>query len=98
MADPGDPLRARVRAALTRFTDLGLKDASISLFEVLGYDSRKTAVLDGKPSSFLGFFDPSGSLGGKPFAHVSKWREVEFLFQLTNDELPTLAHGQQALP
>ena len=60
------------------------------------------------PPSFLArFFDPAnGTLAEQDSdAKTDKWRQVDFLFQLTNDEIPALAqgnrdlsHGQQELP
>jgi hypothetical protein len=97
MAEQSEETRADIRAALRSFLDRPLREAAISLFEALGYASRKTVRLDGRPSSFLGFVDSNGDLSAKAAAQVSKWLRVDFLFQLTNDEIPLLAQGQQDL-
>ncbi len=89
--------RPRVQAALKALFDRPLKDASAELFGVLGYASRKTVNLDGTLSSFLSFVDPTGGLTNKPDARVPKWRRVDFIFQLTNDEIPILAQGNKDL-
>ena len=88
---------AEIQSALKEFLDRPLHEAAVALFSALGYASRKTVRLDGRPASFLGFVDPSGDLAAKAAAQIPKWCRVDFLFQLTNDEIPLLAQGQQDL-
>ncbi|MDW9366963.1 hypothetical protein GOB34_04285 [Sinorhizobium meliloti] len=89
--------RAKVAAALKALSHQPTKAAAIGLFSALGYASRKTLDLDGSPSSFLSFIDREGVLAGKKDAHFTKWKRVDFLFQLTNDEIPILAQGNPDL-
>jgi hypothetical protein len=85
--------RSKVQAALEALASQATKQAATELFGALGYASRKTVDLDGAPASFLKFVDSEGRLATKREAHVDKWQRVDFLFQLTNDELPILAQG-----
>lgn len=85
--------RSKVQAALKALASRTTKEPATKLFEALGYASRKTVDLDGAPTSFLSFVDRDGRLATKREAQVDKWRRVDFLFQLTNDELPILAQG-----
>lgn len=89
--------RAKVAAALKALSRQPTKAAATELFGALGYASRKTLDLDGSPSSFLNFIDRDGVLAGKKDAHFTKWKRVDFLFQLTNDEIPILAQGNPDL-
>lgn len=85
--------RSKVQAKLKALASQPTKEAATELFGALGYASRKTVDLDGAPASFLRFVDRDGKLATKTDAKVDKWRRVDFLFQLTNDEIPILAHG-----
>ena len=89
--------RPQVQAALKALFDRPLKEAATAVFGALGYASRKTVTVDGSPSSFLSFVDPTGGLTSKPAAQVPKWSHVDFVFQLTNDEIPILAQGNKDL-
>lgn len=90
-------IRSKVQAALKALGDKSTKEAATDLFAALGYASRKTVDLDGTPASFLKFVDRDGSLASKRDAKIEKWRRVDFLFQLTNDEIPILAQGNPDL-
>lgn len=85
--------RSKVQAALKALASQTTKVAATELFGALGYASRKTIDLDGTPSSFLKFVDHEGKLAAKREAQMEKWRRVDFLFQLTNDEISILAQG-----
>jgi type I restriction-modification system DNA methylase subunit len=85
--------RSKVQAALKALASQTTKVAATELFGALGYASRKTIDLDGTPSSFLKFVDHEGKLAAKREAQMSKWQRVDFLFQLTNDEISILAQG-----
>lgn len=89
--------RSKVQAALMALAGKSAKSAATELFGALGYASRKTVDLDGAPASFLKFVDRDGRLATKRDAKVEKWRRVDFLFQLTNDEIPILAQGNPDL-
>lgn len=85
--------RPQVQSALKALASQTTKQAATELFGVLGYASRKTVDLDGAPASFLKFVDRDERLASKREAQIGKWRRVDFLFQLTNDEIPILAQG-----
>lgn len=87
--------RSVIDDAVRAFSHLPLRDAGLGLLDALGYRSAKTIELDGRPATFAREIDHDGKLAAKP-ACFDKWQEVQFLFQLTNDEIPMLAHGQQA--
>jgi len=89
--------RSKVRTALQAFATTTTKEAGTELFGVLGYASRKTIDLDGKPSSFLNLVDSDGKLASKRDAKVEAWNRVDLLFQLTNDEIPILIQGNPDL-
>ena len=87
--------RAKVRDALLGFTGSTIREAGVRLLSALGYASRKTLKLDGSPASFLASIPNGEALKARPAAATDRWRRVEFLLQLTNDEIPSLAQGQQ---
>lgn len=93
MSDTRFPVQSALQALATQPT----KQAATALFAALGYSSRKTVDLDGMPASFLELVDRERRLADKKDAHVEKWRRVDFLFQLTNDEIPILAQGNSEL-
>ena len=88
-------LRSAIDNAVRAFADAPLQEAGLGLLDALGYRSAKTIVLDGSPATFAREVDHDGKLTAMP-ACFDKWQEVQFLFQLTNDEIPMLAHGQPA--
>ncbi len=90
-------LRAEVQAALTAFTDTSLQHAATRLLNALGYASNKTLDWPTQPQAFAKEIETL--LGGSnqlnaETACLTDWQSVSFLFQLTNDELPTLAAGK----
>lgn len=87
--------RSAIDGAVRAFGNAPLKAAGLGLLESLGYRSAKTIDLDGSPATFAQEIDHDGKLAAKP-ACFDKWQEVQFLFQLTNDEIPMLAQGQGA--
>jgi hypothetical protein len=90
-------LRLEVQSALKALAAKPVKQSATALFAALGYASRKTVDLDGTAASFLAFLDPAGTLPAKAAAQTNKWQRVDFLFQLTNDEIPILAQGNRGL-
>ncbi|WP_052071824.1 Eco57I restriction-modification methylase domain-containing protein [Sphingopyxis sp. MWB1] len=87
--------RSAIDDAIRAFADAPLQEAGLGLLDTLGYRSAKTIALDGSPATFAREVDHEGKLSAKP-ACFDRWQEVQFLFQLTNDEIPMLAHGQSA--
>ena len=93
-----DPQKlASLRAALTNFQKLPLAEAGAGILASLGYKSDKTADFGSKPEQFVAAVEEAThSTLSRDKAHVSRWKQCAFLFQLTNDEIPSLAGGQQA--
>ncbi len=90
--------RTAIESAFKRFAEEPLAAASLKLFSALGYESeRRFALRSNSANSFI------SQLGtGKPFnrkqALVSEWQSVDFLFQLTDDEVrASAADGQSFL-
>ena len=93
-------LRAQLQSALQTLVAGDRRSSATALLATLGYASHKTLDLPTQPEAFAN--EVETLLGGtKQFnaAHVSlpDWQSAAFLFQLTNDELPTLAAGQMSL-
>ena len=89
------PTKQAIAASLKSFADKPLAEAAISLFESLGYRSEKRISLDpNTPETFTATFAK-----GKPFnpetAMLADWQSVDFLFQLTDDEVRAAAGGNQ---
>jgi type I restriction-modification system DNA methylase subunit len=92
--------RKSLQAALQAFTNTGLAPAAVKLLGVLGYYSEKTADLGTSADTLLGNIEQFKSeLGPINRAKVKadRWKSCTFLFQLTNDEIPSLAVGQTPL-
>lgn len=86
-----------LRTALTDFQKRSLREAGAGLLSSLGYKSDKTADFGSKPEQFVAAVEEAThSTFNRDKAHVSRWKQCAFLFQLTNDEIPSLAMGQQA--
>ena len=99
---PENPIdrRKALHAALQAFTSTGLAAASIKLLDVLGYSSEKTADLGTSAEALLGNieqFKPELGPINRDKVKADRWKSCAFLFQLTNDEIPSLAVGQAPL-
>lgn len=102
MSSTGDNAarRAQVQAALTAFTDTPLPEAAVKLLDALGYTSEKTADFGSSADSLLGSieqFKPELGPINRDKIKADRWKSCAFLFQLTNDEIPSLAAGQSSL-
>ncbi len=89
--------RKSLHAALQAFTNTGLAAACVKLLDVLGYASEKTADLGASADSLLGSieqFKPELGPISRDKVKTCRWKSCAFLFQLTNDEIPSLAVGQ----
>lgn len=89
-----------IEAALFSFKTAKLADASTSLLKALGYASEKTTNLGNDAESFLtsiAAFKPELGSINRDKVFADRWRSCTFLFQLTNDEIPSLAIGQSLL-
>lgn len=87
---------AAIDRAIRAFLNQPLEEAGRGLFESLGYRSGKTIPLDGAPATFAEALDHERKLE-RAAAQFGKWREVRFLFQLTNDEIPMLGRDQGSI-
>ena len=98
MSNP--PLRTALQAALHSLATGNLRASATALLSTLGYASQKTLDLPHQPQAFVQ--EVEALLGGSKKlktvdARLAEWRSAAFLFQLTNDELPSLAAGQTEL-
>ena len=88
--------KAKVQGALEGFGADGLPQAAIGLWAALGYKSDKYLDLPEAPEDFFAALEAQKPLN-RSNAHVDDWKAAHFLFQLTNDEIPSLAYGQTAM-
>jgi len=89
--------RQAIEAALKATATGDLRTSALALLASLGYTSNKTLDLPAQPQAFAQEIETL--LGGSRQFNaeavcLSDWKSVAFLFQLTNDELPSLAAGQ----
>src|ERR1017187_7085291 len=85
MNDQG--VRKAIEAALKKFPSQPLAEAASHLLGVLGYTSKKRLPL--KPNTlanFLATFSQGRPLNDR-YALPGEWKTVDFLFQLTDDEV-----------
>jgi hypothetical protein len=84
-----------IQTALAAFAAKPLGDAATALFESLGYKSQKRIVL--KPNTAKTFTENFAK--DKPLnpdhALLADWKTVDFLFQLTDEEVHAAAQGNQ---
>ena len=81
--------------SLAKFASQPISAAATALFESLGYKSDKRLILKpNSPETFIATFGKD-----KPFNHdqalLADWQTVDFLFQLTDDEVRSAAGGNQ---
>ena len=88
--------RQTIQSALKALASQPLAQAATKLLQSLGYSSDKTADLGRTAETLLPnieqFRPELGKIGDK--VKAERWRSCAFLFQLTNDEIPSLAIGQ----
>lgn len=92
-----NPLATRqaIQSALAGFAAEPLAAAATALFEVLGYRSDKRLPLaPNTPDNFLTTFAQGRKLN-PDHALLADWQSVDFLFQLTDDEVRAAADGKQ---
>ncbi len=80
-------VRNEIKEALGIFAKKNIRTASINLLNVLGYSSDKTLDLNHSPESFIKQFCQNGLELNKDKALFEKWNSIDFLFQLTDEEL-----------
>lgn len=77
--------------ALRDFGTRSIADAALALLKSLGYQSQSRVELrSNAPESFLNQFDQVGRLN-RDQAQLSEWQTVDFLFQLTGEEIQASA-------
>ncbi|MBC8430863.1 MAG: Eco57I restriction-modification methylase domain-containing protein [Desulfobacterales bacterium] len=79
--------RKQIETALMAFSSADLRTASIGLLNTLDYHSEKALDLDNTPVAFLAEFDKRDRKFRKDKALFERWKTVEFLFQITDDEV-----------
>ena len=90
-------LKKEIVKALADFANKPLADAAIDLFGTLGYRSNKRLPLKpNTPDNFLSNFAQGRNFNSDQ-AMVQDWQSVDFLFQLTDDEIRTAAGGNQQI-
>lgn len=100
MSDNNSQLRSTIKAVLASFQNKTLIDSATVLLGSLGYSSDKVAEFASKPADFIKDIEEATSASApiqRDKIHLDKWKECAFLFQLTNDEIPSLATGQTSL-
>ena len=99
MADAQPQRLQQIASALQGFQQQALPLATNGLLGVLGYRSDKTLDIGSRPAEFvaqLRHFNPTPSAFDDSRAGVGHWLSAHFLFQLTDDEIPSLMLGQRA--
>ena len=87
---------AEIHSAIQAFGSQAVAQAAIGLLSTLGYQSDKHLDVPSSPDGFFDRVDTDGKLN-RANAHLQDWESVHFLFQLTNDEIPSLAYGQTVM-
>lgn len=92
--------RQAVQSAIEAFSTTALAKASTQLLDALGYRSEKSADLGSDAETFLSSveqFKPELGEINRVKVKAAQWKSCAFLFQITNDEIPSLALGQAPL-
>jgi len=80
-------MKQQIKDVLGAFAGSDLRAAAIGLLNSLGYQSKKTLDLDNTPDAFLAEFDKRDRKFREDKALFDYWKSVEFLFQITDDEV-----------
>ncbi len=80
-----EALKREIQTRLIAFASQPLRSAGTAFWKALGYASQRALALRGK-ADFRHHFDSANQLNEK-LAHWAEWQEVEFLFQLTDDDI-----------
>ena len=82
-------LKKQIEENLQSFVSSDLRQKALQFFEILGYESDKK--IDLQPNTAEGFkkflSQNSEQLANEKKAHLDQWETVDFLFQLTDDEI-----------
>lgn len=80
-------LKHQIEGSLAGFKNKDLKPAAIGFLNALGYQSDKVLDLESTPQAFLAQFDRRDRPLRKDKALFDRWKSVEFLFQITDEEV-----------
>jgi len=97
MPEASTALRESIQVALQGFTTQTLHHSALALLATLGYRSDKTTDLGTSAEEMLSNieqFRPELGIIDRNKVHAPCWKSCALLFQLTNDEIPSLAMGQ----
>lgn len=87
--------RQAVKAALAQVGSSALAPGALALFQALGYRSDKVADFPSAPEAFIAALEqatPDKSALVRDQLALARWKECAFLYQITNDEIPSLGH------
>lgn len=93
-------LKHAISQTLQAWAGQPLVPGAVALLAALGYRSDKTADLGSDAETLLASieqFRPELGLISRAKVHAAWWKSCAFLFQLSNDEIPSLAQGQLPL-
>ena len=95
--NPALEAKSAITNALSAFATQPLAAAATTLLESLGYRSQKRlALVPNTPANFLATFAQGRPLNPQ-HALIADWQSVDFLFQITDDEIRAAAGGNQQL-
>jgi hypothetical protein len=87
-------VKKAIEAALKAFLKQPLAEAALHLFEALGYTSQRRLKLSPKNfDTFITTFDQGKTLNER-YALPGEWKSIDFLFQLTDDEIHAAGNQQ----
>ena len=82
-------MREAIGKALLGFADAPLRQGAAAVLNALGYESERTADA-GSVAEFLDRYEAGSRLTEKQRALFDGWREVELVFQVTDEEVADL--------
>lgn len=86
-------IKPNIKSSLQSFKSDNLTEQALTLFKILGYNTKRQSSLSKK--TFKGFKDAyleGGSRFNENNALVSEWKYIDLLFQLSKEEITT-QHG-----
>ncbi len=88
--------RAAIQATLADFQNRSLEDAATRFFAEFGYQSDHTADFGHTADEFLANI-PNADSFNRDKARIADWRRCAFLFQITGEDIPSLAERQRTI-
>lgn len=81
-------MKHQIKESIEKFGQVGFYQDSLNFFKSLGYESEKKIVLPNPTyAGFLDYFSKTLVLNQQQKELTEQWEEVQFLFQLTDEEL-----------